>query len=195
LSHYFRHAETIHIDPPFLFVFGSHCRKVTFHAGHSAEFLPPALLSGIDASEPAIFLLIDGDHKRKGVRRRIHAHLSVTPSYELAVLMHYASNPDCRAGILYANWQPCSCLHELEIVFISGVYHQQAFDTATANSMWSDFSFALLKPEPREGDLVISQRQQGLFEAVLLQSSHASQQHSLFQMANARVRKLVIGLT
>jgi hypothetical protein len=99
------------------------------------------------------------------------------------VLMHNAFNPDCRAGILSANWQGPPHVHEVEIDHIPGVYHQKAYDKAAARTMWGGFACALLKPEPRQGDLVISQRQQGLFEAVLLQSSHAPQWRTLLHRA------------
>ena len=104
--------------------------------------------------------------------------------------MHDAFNPDCRTGILSANWQNCPYVYELEIDYIPGIYHQEAYDTAAARTMWGGFACALLKPEPRQGNLVISQRQQGLFEAVLLHSSHAPQRRTLLQRAKSRARKL-----
>jgi hypothetical protein len=157
--------------------------------------LPSALRFGSKSSEPVDFVLIDVDHSTDGVRLDINELLSVSPSCDIVVLMHDALNPDCRAGILSANWRLFSHVDEVEIDSISGVYHQQAYDTAAALTMWGVFACALLKPEPRKGDLVISHRQQGLFEAVFLQSSHAPQQRSLMQRAKARVRTLLNSLT
>ena len=195
LAHYCTHIESIDIDPSVSATLGLRFSNVTFHTGNSAELLPSVLRAGSESSEPVSFVLIDGDHSTEGVRRDINALLSVPPNGEMVVLMHDAFNPDCRAGILSANWQHSPFVHEVEIDYIPGVYHQQAYDTAAARTMWGGFACALLKPEPRQGDLVISQRQQGLFEAVLLQSSHASQRRTLLQQGKARVRTLLKSLS
>lgn len=195
LAHFCKHVVSIDIDPSVSATLGLRFSNVTFHTGNSAELLPSALRIGSESSEPVSFVLIDGDHSTEGVRRDINALLSVPPTGEMVVLMHDAFNPDCRAGILSANWQHSPFVHEVEIDYIPGVYHQQAYDTAAARTMWGGFACALLKPQRREGDLMISQRQQGLFEAVLLQSNHTPQQRNLFQRAKSRVRTLVTRLS
>jgi hypothetical protein len=195
LSHYFKHVDSIDIDPSIPSTLGDQFPNVTFHTGDSAQLLPSALRAASEESDPVGFVLIDGDHSTEGVRRDINALLSVPPSCELVVLMHDAFNPDCRAGILAANWQGSPYVHEVEIDYIPGVYHQHAYDTAAARTMWGGFACALLKPEPRQCDLVISQRQQGLFEAVLLQSSHAPQRRTLLQRAKTRARTLFTTLS
>jgi hypothetical protein len=191
LSRFCQHVESIDTDPSIPGDLGHLFANVTFHTGNSAEILPSALHAGSESSEPVDFVLIDGDHSTEGVRRDINAFLSVPPTCEVVVLMHDAFNPDCRAGILSANWQGSLYVHEVEIDYIPGVYHQHAYDTAAARTMWGGFACALLKPEPRKGDLVISQRQQGLFEAVLLQSSHAPQRRTLLQRVKTRARTLL----
>jgi hypothetical protein len=195
LAHFCKQVECIDIDPAVADALGPRFSNVTFHTGNSAELLPSALRAASEACDPVGFVLIDGDHSTEGVRRDINALLSVPPSCELVVLMHDAFNPDCRAGILTANWHGSPYVHEVEIDYIPGVYHQHAYDTATARTMWGGFACALLKPEPRQGELVISQRQQGLFEAVLLQSSHAPQRLTLLQRVKTRVRTLLKSLS
>ena len=190
LAHFCDRVSSIDIDPSIADTLGSRFSNVTFHTGNSAEILPSVLRSGAQGCDPVGFVLIDGDHSTEGVRRDINALLSVPPSCEMVVLMHDAFNPDCRAGILTANWQGSPYVHEVEIDYIPGVYHQHAYDTASARTMWGGFACALLKPEPRQCDLVISQRQQGLFEAVLLQSSHAPQTRTLLQRVKTRARTL-----
>ena len=185
------HVDSIDIDPSVSDLLGPRFSNVTFHTGNSAELLPFALLAASELSQPVGFVLIDGDHTTEGVRRDINALLSVPPSCEMVVLMHDAFNPDCRAGILSADWQRCPFVHEVEVDYIPGVYHQQAYDTAAARTMWGGFACALLQPEPRHSDLVVSQRQQGLFESVLLQSSHAPIRQTFFQNAKKRARALL----
>jgi hypothetical protein len=195
LSRFCRYVESIDINPSIPDDLGHLFGNVTFHTGNSAELLPSVLRAGSKSSDPVDFVLIDGDHSTEGVRRDINALLSVPPSCDIVVLMHDTFNPDCRAGILSANWQLCLHVHEVEIDYIPGVYHQHAYDTAAARTMWGGFACALLMPEHRQGDLVISQRQQGLFEAVLLQSSHAPQRRTLLQRAKSRARTLFTSLS
>jgi hypothetical protein len=195
LAHFCEHVDSIDIDSSIADALAGRFTNVTFHTGNSGELLPSVLRSNAHDREPVGFILIDGDHSTEGVRCDINSLLSVTPSCAPVVLMHDAFNPDCRAGILSANWQLCPHVHELEIDYIPGVYHQHAYDTAAARTMWGGFACALLKPEPRQGDLVISQRQQGLFVAVLLQTSHAPQRRTLLQRAKSRARTLYTSLS
>jgi hypothetical protein len=195
LSHFCKHVESIDIDPSVSDALGPKFSNVTFHTGNSAKLLPSVLRATARGADPVGFVLIDGDHSADGVRRDINALLSVPPSCDMVVLLHDAFNPECRSGILTANWHLCPYVHEVEIDYIPGVYHQQAYDTAAARTMWGGFACAVLKPEPRQGELVISQRQQGLFEAVLFQSSHAPRGSTLLYNAKARARSLLTKLT
>jgi 23S rRNA U2552 (ribose-2'-O)-methylase RlmE/FtsJ len=195
LAHFCKHVESIDIDPSIPNALSHRFSNVTFHVGSSFDRMPSALREAVHSHEPVDFVLIDGDHSTEGVRRDINALLSVPPACEMVVLMHDAFNPDCRSGIVSANWQLCPNVHEVEIDYIPGVYHQQAYDTAASRTMWGGFACALLKPQRRQGDLVISQRQQGLFEAVLKQSSHASARPSSFKRAQARARSLLTKLS
>ena len=194
LAHFCERVNSIDIDPLIVDTLGARFSNVTFHTGNSAELLSSVLRSESQGCDSVGFVLIDGDHSTEGVRRDINALLSVPPLCEMVVLMHDAFNPDCRAGILTANWQGSPYVHEVEIDYIPGVYHQHAYDTAAARTMWGGFACALLKPDPRQGDLVISQRQQGLFEAVFLQSSHATKKSSHLRSATIRVRTLLKNL-
>jgi hypothetical protein len=187
LAHFCEHVESIDIDPSIPERLGSRFRNVRFRIGNSADLLPSVFREAELANQPVDFVLIDGDHSTEGVRRDINAILSVLPSREMVVLMHDAFNPDCRAGIVSADWRLCPYVHEVEIDYIPGVYHHHAYDTAGSRTMWGGFACALLKPDPRQGDLRISQRQQGLFEAVLLQSSHCPRRQPLLQRAKSRL--------
>ena len=191
LAHFCEHVDSIDIDSSIADVLAGRFTNVTFHTGTSGDLLPSVLRSNAQDREPVGFVLIDGDHSTEGVRRDINALLSVPPSCEIVALMHDAFNPDCRAGILSADWQRCPFVHEVEVDYIPGVYHQQAYDTAAARTMWGGFACALLQPEPRHSDLVVPQRQQGLFESVLLQSSHAPIRQTFFQNAKKRARALL----
>jgi hypothetical protein len=192
LSHYCGHVDSIDIDPSVSESLSPLFKNVTFHTGNSSELLPSILQSHGEAAVD--FVLIDGDHSTEGVRRDINALLSVQPESDLVVLMHDAFNPDCRRGILTAHWEQSPFVQEVEVDYIPGVYHHEAFDTAAARTMWGGFAYARLKPVARETHtLNISQRQAGLFDAVLLQSIHRTVRRSLLQRAKARIKRLLSG--
>lgn len=193
LAHHCRQVDSIDIDPSIPEALGGLFSNVTFHTGNSSELLPNILSQAVRANHPVDFVLIDGDHSSEGVRRDINCLLSLRPITKMVVLMHDAFNPDCRAGIVSANWRECPYVHEVEIDFIPGVYHQHAYDSAAARTMWGGFACALLKPDPRQGQLLVSQRQQGLFQAVHLQSSHATSNRTWVQRAKDGLRPWVAG--
>lgn len=151
-----------------------HFSNVEFLTGDSKQLLP-SLLSRISAQNGALgFVLIDGDHSADGVRNDINAVLEYTPTRPLFVVFHDSFHPPSRKGILSANWNQCAHVHFVELDFIPGVYHHEAFDTAPARSMYGGLCVALMLPERRTGELVIHQSQKGLFDVVLTQSSHRS---------------------
>lgn len=194
LSHFCNTVDAIDLNPAIVGELGGGLfPNVCFHIGESSSLLPGILRESAAAGDPVGFVLIDGDHSADGVRRDINALLSVQPQAEMIVLMHDAFNPDCRRGILAAGWQECPYVHEVEIDFIPGVYHQSSFDTAAARTMWGGFACAVLRPEPRRAQLRISQQQQGLFEAVLLQSSHMPAKLNLLKRIKQRINPLLLG--
>jgi len=81
----------------------SHVKKplpnVTYHLGDSRRTVP-ALLSGFAAAGQSVdFVLIDGDHSRKGVAADV-ANLLDSPAVTRAVvLLHDVANEGVRAGI------------------------------------------------------------------------------------------------
>jgi hypothetical protein len=62
----------------------------------------------------------------------------------------------------------------VDLDFVPGIYHQHAYDTADARSMWGGFACAYLTPEPRTHRLEVRESQRGLFEAVKAVSAHAA---------------------
>jgi hypothetical protein len=181
-------VDSIDIDPTVSKLLAGQFSNVNFHTGNSSELLPELLEGHTAKGKPVGFVLIDGDHSTEGVRRDINAILSVKPQTTLLVLMHDAFNPGCRQGILTAAWKECPFVHELEVDWIPGVYHEHAYDTAAPRTMWGGFALALLKPEARPGPLMISERQRGLFEAVYKVSSHTHSPHALLRRFKGRLR-------
>jgi hypothetical protein len=107
--------------------------------------------------------------------------------------MHDSFNPACREGMRSADWAGCSHVHSVELDYIPGVYHEQAYDTAAARTMWGGFACAIMEAEHRVGGLTVLESQRGLFEAVYRDSAHAPQPRAgLSVRAWRKLKKIVM---
>jgi hypothetical protein len=145
--------------------------NVEYLTGDSRQIVP-RLLQSLEGKELG-FVLIDGDHSTEGVRADINNVLRYKPTRPVFVVFHDSFNPDCRKGILAADWSDGDFVHYVELDFVPGVYHFEPFDTAPPRSMFGGLCLAIMRPEPRTEPLTIHQSQKGLFEAVFATSSHA----------------------
>jgi hypothetical protein len=87
----------------------------------------------------------------------------------LYVLLHDSFNPNCRAGIAEADWAGSPYVHHVELDFVPGVFHQRA---DLHRQMWGGFALAVLRPEPRPGELQVASRQDLLFRTIEAASVH-----------------------
>ena len=110
--------------------------------------------------------MIDGDYTTYAVRNDINAVLQYKPTRSVDIVFHDSFYPDCREGILAADWEEGPYIHYVEVDFILGVYHYEAFDAAPARMMCGGLSLAVMEPEKRTEELIIHQSQKGLFDAV-----------------------------
>jgi Methyltransferase domain len=100
--------------------------NVEFLTGDSREILPALLDRIAEHGEELGFVFIDGDPSTEGVRSDINAILRYTPIHPLYIVFHDSFNPDCRRGILAADWSKCDYVHYVEVDFVPGVYHFEA---------------------------------------------------------------------
>lgn len=141
--------------------------NVSFIVGDSKKLLPEFLADMKKQGKTLDFILIDGDHSENGVRTDINNILRhYVPESELFLVCHDSFNPSCRKGIVGADWADCPYVDTVEVDFVPGVYHYEAFDTAKPKSMWGGLAVARLLPEQRQGKLTVHQSQKGLFDAV-----------------------------
>lgn len=174
ISNLARKVYSVDISPEPQQHLKSRFSNVEFLVGDSKSILPDLLQRIAHQGEDLGFILIDGDHSTEGVRSDINIILAnYKPVCPLYIIMHDAFNPECRAGILSANWPDCRYVHFLEIDFIPGVYHFEAFDTAESKSMWAGFALALMLPYERSKPLTIYQSQRGAFDTIYQFSRHA----------------------
>lgn len=143
--------------------------NVTFHIGSSPELLPGLLR---EAEEELEFVLVDGDHSAQGVGADLAALLRHVPKRPLWIACHDSFNPECRRGMLSAEWEANPHVTYVELDFVGGVFHRRPFDTAKTRSMWGGLCLAHLSPESRTGALKVHQSQDGLFRWTYFASRH-----------------------
>jgi hypothetical protein len=163
---------SIDLDPSLERDLGNQLSNVEFITGDSRGALPSLLSRITEQREELGFVLIDGDHSTEGVRTDINNVLRYAPLRPVFIVFHDSFNPACRQGILSADWLMCDYVHFVEVDFIPGVYHFNAFDTSPPRSMFGGLALAIMKPDRRVGPLSIYQSQKGLFDSVFPNSSH-----------------------
>ena len=156
-----------------------HFENVEFITGDSKQVIPAVLEKITAANEKLGFVLIDGDHSTSGVKSDIDAILEYVPTSPVYIVFHDSFHPPSRDGILSARWEQCEYVHYVEVDFIPGVYHYEAFDTARPRSMYGGLALAMMLPQRRSEALVVHQSQKGLFETLLPHSCHSPQRRSL----------------
>ncbi len=174
IAHFAKQVISVDIDPQVPERLAGRFPNVTYRVGDSKEVLP-AVIDSLNAEGANVgFFLIDGDHSTPGVRRDVEAVLRYRPKSPCVIIMHDSFNPACREGIRSADWAASPHVQWVDLDFIPGIYHQHAYDTAAARTMWGGFACAYLTPEMRKNGLEVRESQRGLFEAVRSVSSHAA---------------------
>jgi hypothetical protein len=127
--------------------------NVSFFTGPSQIILPTLLQELDEAGMPVEFVLIDGDHSAEGVKRDIEIMLDYIPKRPLIVMMHDGFNPECRRGMLEADWQKSAYVHYVDIDFIPGrvIEHGGGGD----GQMWGGLAMAYFSPDARVGKISI----------------------------------------
>lgn len=155
ISGYAKQVVSIDIDPEIPGKFRQF-QNVEFLTAYSEKVLP-MLFREMKAEGKAFqFILIDGDHSKEGVRRDINLVLeAMDGSSPCVIMIHDSFNPDCRNGILNADWGACPWVHHVDLDFIPGRIVQQngPFD----GEMWGGLALALIDELPRNAPLRIDQ--------------------------------------
>ncbi len=123
----------------------------------NAEGLVDRMLNELEAADIALnFILIDADHSTDGVRRDIEIVIQrkIPPKENCFILMHDSGNPQCRRGIMTADWSSCPYVHYVELDFVPGqIIEHTAQDSRS--EVWGGLAMAYLSPEPRQHSLSI----------------------------------------
>jgi len=174
------HVYSLDISPTCKEELSQHFSNVEFLTGDSKTLVDGVLTEIKSRGSELGFVLIDGDHSSEGVRGDINAVLKHVPTRDVYIVFHDSFNPEARRGILGAAWEACPYVHYVEIDYIPGVFHAEAFDTAHAGSMFGGLAVAVMKPERRVGSLKIHQSQKGLYEAVYKSSCYVDEEPTFY---------------
>lgn len=142
----------------------SHLSQVNFLTGDSGIILP-VLLQELNAAGLGVdFILIDGDHSASGIRRDLSNVLRYRPLKPLFVALHDSGNPDCRSGMLQANWRLSPYCHWVDLDFVPGriIEHGGGGD----GEMWGGLALAYFLPTERQGDLQVGQSARTMLRAM-----------------------------
>jgi hypothetical protein len=168
---------------------GGHFTNVEFYTGDSKILLQNILNRITENQEPLGFVLIDGDHSTEGVKSDVNAVLEYVPIRPVYIVFHDSFHPRSRKGLLAASWEECPYVHYVEIDFIPGVFHFEAFDTAKPRSMYGGLALAVMYPEKRIEPLTIHQSQKGLFDTIFRNSRHAREEKPDLMKILRRVKR------
>jgi hypothetical protein len=159
--------------------------NVNFVTGDSKETLP-ALLKKLesDGQQPD-FILIDGDHSLVGVKCDIENILAINITKPLVVLMHDSFNPECRQGMIEADYQKNSSVEFVDIDFVQGIYSPTAL---TSGEMWGGFGMIYFKPGVKTKALSVGQSNLHSYSKIYRLSKHF---HFKASTLSARIKSFV----
>ncbi len=185
LSHYSQKVVSLDIDPTVAQRL-AHFANARFVVGDSQQTLPGVLRELQGSDHPLEFALIDGDHSERGAREDCRRFLEVRPSSTLYIVIHDSFNPDVRRGILGVDWAGCPYVHAIDVDAVPGSMHGGDLH----RQMWGGLALAVLKPEPRTGELALNRTADLGFRTLKPLSVH-----SLFVRRWTQLRRLLGGRT
>lgn len=167
ISQYSQMVFSIDIDPSIPDKF-SFFKNVSFFTGPSSEILPLLLNELDDAGIPVEFILIDGDHSAEGIKKDIACLHNYIPKKPMFVVLHDGFNPECRRGMLEAEWHKSPYVHWVDLDFIPGriIEHGGGGD----GEMWGGLGAAFFSPQRRDRELIINTSSQMMFETIRVHS-------------------------
>ena len=114
------------------------------------------------------FILVDGDHTKKGVQNDLNAILSYPHKHPLTILLHDSFNPQCRKGIKSIDYAKFPMVEFVELDYITGSF----WHNDTYREMWGGLAMIKLNPLNKEPVVVVNESQGHLFKHTRLASVH-----------------------
>ncbi|WP_027147198.1 glycosyltransferase [Methylobacter marinus] len=150
ISQYVDNVFSIDIDPSIPEKFNQF-DNVSFFTGSSHVIMPMLLQELDNAQMPVEFVLIDGDHSAAGVKQDINIMLNYIPKKPLIVMIYNGFNPECRRGMLEADWQKSLYVQYIDLDFIPG----RVIEHGNNDAMQGGLAMAYFSPNKRRGKIDI----------------------------------------
>ncbi len=127
-------------------------RNVEFVTGFSSDTLPPLLEKLQKEGTPVEFALIDASHTAAGVKQDIENLIKYVPQKPFYIVIHDSFMPECRQGMMQADWASSPYVHFVEIDFIPGRFNSEPGEKSY-RKMTCGLAVAMMLPVKREGEL------------------------------------------
>jgi hypothetical protein len=149
--------------------------KVDFRVGDSSKILPDLLQEIESKGQKLEFILVDGDHTTKAVRKDIEAILNYTHKNPVTIILHDSFNPQCRKGIKSIKYDSYPSVCYVELDYIGGSYwHNDTF-----REMWG--GFAIIRTDPdHKGGVSINASLEKMYKRLYWGSIHVLKDHLQF---------------
>jgi hypothetical protein len=164
--------------------------NVEFVIGYSTDTLPPLLEKLQKEGTPVEFALIDASHTAEGVKKDIENLIKYVPQKPLYIVIHDSFMPECRQGMMQADWASSPYVHFVEIDFIPGKFNSDPTD-GSYRQMTCGLAVAMMLPTKREGELSFLVEGELPFDILKKNSVH---RESLIRKTLGRVKRKIKNL-
>lgn len=129
----------------------------------------PKIFEQIDKENKKLgFILVDGDHSKKGVLNDLNTILSFPHKHPVTIILHDSFNPQCRKGIKSIDYSKFPMVEYVELDYVTGSF----WHNNTYREMWGGFAMIKLNPLKKESSVIINESQKHLFNVAHLASVH-----------------------
>ena len=150
--------------------------NVEFVVGTSAEVLTDQFKKIYDQGRQLNFVLVDGDHTRKGVNRDLRLILDYPHPYPLTIICHDSFNPQCRKGIKQIDYVNHPKVTYVEIDYICGAF----WANNNYRQMTGGFAMIRLGEKDPNKKIVVNESYKNLFHTAYWHSLHPWKDPLLF---------------
>ena len=168
ISHYSQKVYSIDISDSSRKFLSPKFQNVDFVVGDSVQCITDIFQQIEKEGRRLDFILVDGDHTRKGVYRDLEAIFKYPHKHPITILMHDSFNPECRKGIRTFLESHTEFVTYAELDYVTGSY----WHNGTYREMWGGLALINYDPQHAGQKLHINQSQRHLFESTYLHSAH-----------------------